>query len=341
RKIAEMAGVSRSAVDKVIHDRPGVRPEVRELVWQIIEETGYVPIHKKVQPVHMDVKKKVAIIMPKLNNPYFLTLKQGIDSRAILMPDLELAYYFCDISDVSGMIQILESLEYDAIDLYIIRGVRSKRLRDKLNSMAKPIIFMDSVVPGADMLCFVGEDGYQSGRIAASLLAKTISKQGEIVVIGGSPAVSGHKLRLEGFMDAVRTRWPDIHITEQIYSQDEGILAYEYACKVLNQNPNLRGICNLAGFSGEIGQAIMDCHRQDSVKMVCYNILGDVDALIQKGIVDFSIHVAPFHQGQILLETAFQFLVYNKIPSQKYLYIPVSIALDENIDALLAADREG
>lgn len=341
RKIAEMAGVSRSAVDKVIHDRPGVRPEVRKRVQQIIEETGYVPIHKKTQPpMDINAKKKIAIIMPRLHNPYFLKLKQGIDSRAILMPALELTYYFCDISDVYGMLQILDALENQSIDLYIIRGVNSKRLRDKLNSMTTPIIFTDSVVPGADMLCFVGEDGYQSGRIAASLLAKTISKQGEIVVFGGSPDISSHKLRLEGFLDAIRTRWPDIHIVEQMYSQDTGILAYEYTCKVLKQNPSLCGICNLAGFSGEIGQAIMDCHRQDSVKLVCYNILGDVDALIQKGIVDFSIHVAPFHQGQMLLETAFQFLVCDKMPPQKYLYLPVSIALDENIDALMAAEKD-
>lgn len=341
RKIAEMAGVSRSAVDKVIHDRPGVRPEIRERVWKIIEETGYVPIHEKVQPVHTEVRKRIAIILPKLTNPYFSTLKRGIDSRAVMMSSLDLKYYFFDISEVTGMLRILDSLKDQPIDLYIIRGISSKRLKEKLNSIGKPVIFADSVVPGADMLCFVGEDGYQSGRIAASLLAKTISRQGDIAVFGGSPDISGHKLRLEGFVDAIRTRWQDIHIAEQLYSQDESILAYEYTCKVLRQNPNLRGICNLAGFSGEIGQAIMDCHRQDSVKLVCYNILGDVDTLIQKGIVDFSIHVAPFRQGQILLETAFQFLVCGKAPAQKYIYIPASIALDENVASLMAAERDG
>lgn len=43
--IATRAGVSRGAVDKVIHNRPGVREEVRQRVLRVIAETGYVPIH--------------------------------------------------------------------------------------------------------------------------------------------------------------------------------------------------------------------------------------------------------------------------------------------------------
>ena len=39
-KIAELAGVSRGVVDKVIHGRPGVRPQVRERVMQVIRQTG-------------------------------------------------------------------------------------------------------------------------------------------------------------------------------------------------------------------------------------------------------------------------------------------------------------
>ena len=47
RKIAELAGTSRSAVDKVIHDRPGVSEAVRQEVLRVIEQTGYVPLHER------------------------------------------------------------------------------------------------------------------------------------------------------------------------------------------------------------------------------------------------------------------------------------------------------
>ena len=41
RKIAELAGVSRGTVDKIVHDRAGVSDEVRAQVQKVIDESGY------------------------------------------------------------------------------------------------------------------------------------------------------------------------------------------------------------------------------------------------------------------------------------------------------------
>lgn len=43
RQIAELAGVSLSTASRVINDKPGIKPEVRERVWQVIRAHGYVP----------------------------------------------------------------------------------------------------------------------------------------------------------------------------------------------------------------------------------------------------------------------------------------------------------
>ena len=42
-QIAELAGVSRSTASRVLNERPGVRPEVRERVLQVIREHDYQP----------------------------------------------------------------------------------------------------------------------------------------------------------------------------------------------------------------------------------------------------------------------------------------------------------
>jgi len=42
-QIAKIAGVSRSTASRVINERPGVRPAVRERVWQVIGEYDYEP----------------------------------------------------------------------------------------------------------------------------------------------------------------------------------------------------------------------------------------------------------------------------------------------------------
>ena len=42
-EVGKLAGVSRSTVSRVINDHPSVREQVRERVWQVINDTGYQP----------------------------------------------------------------------------------------------------------------------------------------------------------------------------------------------------------------------------------------------------------------------------------------------------------
>ncbi len=53
KQIAEMAGVHRSTVDKVLHNREGVSQEVRERVQKIIDEYQYKP-----NPIGQALKKQ-------------------------------------------------------------------------------------------------------------------------------------------------------------------------------------------------------------------------------------------------------------------------------------------
>lgn len=43
RQVAKLAGVSLATASRVINHHPGVRPQVRERVWQVIREHGYQP----------------------------------------------------------------------------------------------------------------------------------------------------------------------------------------------------------------------------------------------------------------------------------------------------------
>lgn len=336
RKIAELAGTSRSAVDKVIHDRPGVSEAVRQEVLRVIEQTGYVPLHERRTAGAPNPRvHTVAVFLPPLNNPYFQALKRGMDSMAEEIPALRLEYRYFDPANVDGMLAELRRLEQQDISLYLIRGIRSSRLRECLNAMGRPVIFVDSVVPDAERLCFIGEDCYRSGRLAASLLGKTVPPRGEIAVIGGSPHIAGHKLRMDGFFDVLRTHCPDLRVVEQLSSEDQGVLAYQRTLRLLDEHPGLCGICNLAGHAGEVGQAIIDRNRQNTVKLVCYNITGDVAALIRRGIVQFAISLAPYQQGQLCMKVTSQYLLRDIVPPQDFIRTPVSVVLDENVEALL------
>ncbi len=330
-KIAEMAGVSRGAVDKVLHNRPGVKEPVRQRIQQVIRQTGYVPLRGAPEPA----TKVVGVIMPTTSNPYFAALKRGIEHACRTMKELEPVYAFCKTSDVNSVVAALDAFEAQGVHAYLFRGVRSGKVRDYLQQVKKPIVFIDSEVPGVQGLCKVGEDCYKSGRIAASLLAKSIGYAGQVVAIGGSPEITAHEKRMQGFLDAMAERYPQIQVADRLYSQDQSVIAYERACKTLDEFPQLKGIGNLAGYAGEVGQAILERHREREVKMVCYDITPDVAALIHKNVIEFAIGLEPYQQAKILMETVYDCLMLGMHPAADFLETPIAIAFDETVDEML------
>lgn len=334
--IAEIAGVSRGAVDKVIHGRPGVDKAVRKRVQQVIDQTGYVPLHSKKQVVQSE-KKTMAVVLPQLDNSFYAALQRGIENTNTMIPEsnIKIEYYHYVEMDFASVLTILDFLEDRKIDACVIRGVRSHLLCEKLNRLSDrgtAVVFIDSDVPEAKRLCFVSEDCYRSGRIAASLLAKSIGFQGAVCLIGGNAAATSQRLRTKGFEDAIRERWPDITLVERIYTQDQSVIAYEKACALLDHYPGLRGIYAIAGCAGEIGQAILDRGRAEKVRMICYNMTQSVAALIRKGIVQFSISISPYQQGVKVFQLVYDYLTCGKMPEKFFLKMPIEIALDENLD---------
>ncbi|MDO4175750.1 MAG: LacI family DNA-binding transcriptional regulator [Eubacteriales bacterium] len=333
-KIAEIVGVSRGAVDKTIHGRPGVREDVRERILQVMEETGYVPLSERKKVQAKQSVKTVAVILPGPNNPYFTVLRRYLEELGALMPALQLVYFPCNTANAHEVLKILKQLKTQPIDGYLLRGVRSEQIRNELDQQARPVIFFDSDVPNADRLCLVGEDCVKSGRLAASLIAKSIGGAGQIAVISGSTNISSHQQRLGGFYDVMRSDYPDVHVVRQIYSQEQPVMAYQLTRRLLEDYPNLAGICNLAGCSCEIGLAILERRAKQTVALVCFGTDADVSSLIRKKIVTFSIGLQPREQARILLETMHRYLTQDKRPKESFIRTPITIALDENMDSL-------
>jgi LacI family transcriptional regulator len=83
-KIAEMSGVSRSTVSRVINAHPHVSDKVRERVWQVIQETGYQPdaaarslVTRRSQIVGVIIPEAVTILF---SDPFFVRFLNGVTS---------------------------------------------------------------------------------------------------------------------------------------------------------------------------------------------------------------------------------------------------------------------
>lgn len=81
-KIAELAGVSRSTVSRVVNNHPNVRDDVRSRVQRIIQETGYMP-NIAARALRSKQSNIIGLVIPEsahtlFTDPYFPHLTQGV-----------------------------------------------------------------------------------------------------------------------------------------------------------------------------------------------------------------------------------------------------------------------
>lgn len=338
RGIAALSGVSRGTVDKVVHGRAGVSDEVRARVQQVIDSYAYAPPRREKPAAAEQPRRVIAAILPRLTNPFFANVKRGMDEVQQQYRDrnISVEYFYCDSTNVAETLSVMDYLEERGVDGFVLRGIQSERLRERLDALhgrGVPVVLFDADVPRAKRLCMVGEDSRASGRVAASLLAKSIGGAGDVAIIGGLPDITAHRARLQGFEAVIRERYPAIRIVEVVNSRDQSVIAYEKTGLLLKQYPNLRGIFSVVGCTGDIGQALID-NQVANVKVVSYNFTPDVVALVKRGIVDFTIGLTPSRQGATALQLLAGYLLTGSKPKASFIEMPILIGMDENIDLL-------
>jgi len=80
-EVAQVAGVSRSTVSRVINESPHVSTETREKVWQAIQTSGYQP-HAAARSLVTNRSRIISMIIPEVvatlfSDPFFALLLRG------------------------------------------------------------------------------------------------------------------------------------------------------------------------------------------------------------------------------------------------------------------------
>ena len=79
--IAKQANVSRTLVSRVLNNKPGVSPENRKKILEIIEENHYVP-NGLAKSLVLQKTGTIGVVMDDLCNDFFFQLIHGLQDAA-------------------------------------------------------------------------------------------------------------------------------------------------------------------------------------------------------------------------------------------------------------------
>jgi len=342
KDIAKLANVSVGTVDRVLHNRGDVNEEKRERVLKIIDELSYTP---NLLARSLASKKiiRIAVLIPEpydSNNLYWEKPLEGINQAIEELSDynVEIQIYKFNTIDAKSFInqsEIILENKYDGIVFAPAFHKQSLAFFEQCNENKIPVIFIDSTIEGVEVKSYFGQNGIQSGYLAAKLMSLGVQKESKILILNmaNKMALTRHlKNREKGFLnfindlkktDKIETLSVEINTTEN--QEPEKSLS-----KIFTDNPDIEGVFVTNARVNQVAKFL--CKNNYPGKFLGgYDLVGNNLKYLYQGAIDFLICQKPEDQGYNSLMAMFNYIL-TKIPLKKINYSPIDIVLKENVD---------
>ncbi|MBQ7955158.1 MAG: LacI family DNA-binding transcriptional regulator [Lachnospiraceae bacterium] len=336
KEIAELAGVSRGTVDRVLNNRGAVNPATEEKIREIAKALDYRPNRAGLVLAAQKKNLKLGVILFSQSNPFFEDVLKGVRNKAE-----ELAEYNCCvlIREVHFNVEeqldaINELVEIEEISGLAIAPYNDPRISDKINRLWEkgiPTVTLNTDIENSSRIAYVGSNYTRSGETAAGLMHLLTYGEVNLGVISGSPKILCHTERIAGFENKIKKEYPNIHITGTVVNNDDDFESYDQTLELLRRYPEINALFFAAG--GVYGgcRAVMSLHREKKITILAFDKVPTTKELVQEGIIAATICQQPRTQGSKPLDILFAYLTTGVLPEKENHYVSIDIRIKENL----------
>lgn len=340
KMIAERSGVSIGTVDRVLHNRPNVKPAVRDHVLSVIKELNYRPNKAASALANSDHIRKIVAIFPSWNTYFHDNIIRGLQEaeEELSIYNYKIEYQIYEQRNHNHCLDILDNIDPEEICGIALCAENSMSVRDtidKLHDKGIPVVTFNSDISPCKRLCFVGQDPFNSGRIAAEIMGKYLHEQDNILVVLGNHEYSAHQARVDGFCQ----RMNEIGVTPDrltiVECYNEYTITLEKVYRILQEHPNIKYIYMANRSVSGCIEALSKLDLLKKVRVITHDVSEDIRSFLQKGYVDFTIDQDILEQGYRPIVTLASHLQSPHTKPREYIYTSSNIINSENIEPLL------
>lgn len=332
KEIAEMAGVSRGTVDRVLNNRGGVKKEVEDRIKLIVEQLGYKPNLVAKGLAKKNANKKIGVILNAEDNPFYKDVITGIQEKTREIEDFgfEILLKMTKCYDIEEQLRRIDELVNEGIGGLILSPINSEEIANRLNQLEVPIITINTDIENVPTLCYVGSDYMGAGHLAANIFGIT-GQSHKVGLVAGNKLILGHSMRIEGFKKVIEQEHFDIEVVGMYENDDTDIKSYLVTKEMIETNPELTGIFFCAGGIEGGLKAVEDCGLLKKVMIITVDTIDVVKENLALGNIAATICQEPFKQGYEALKIMFEFLMSNQKPLQHHVLTQTQIKFKYNI----------
>ncbi|MGD0183917.1 MAG: ribose ABC transporter substrate-binding protein RbsB [Roseiarcus sp.] len=265
---------------------------------------------------------KLALVLSTLNNPFFVTLKDGAAAKA-----KELGYDLVVLdsqNDPAKELSNVEDVLNQNVKLVMLNPADSDAAKSSVlaaNHKNVPVITLDRSANGGDVVTHIASDNVAGGRMAADLVIKKLGGKGKVVELEGVPGASAARDRGKGFGDELATA-PGIKIIASQtanFDRTQGLNVME---NILQAQPDIDAVF---AQNDEMALGAVKAIQAANRKMIVvgFDATDDARAAIKAGAMYGTIAQQPAMIGSLGVEAADKVLKGQSVP--KFTGVPLQV----------------
>ena len=339
KDIAELAGVSKGTVDRVIHNRGKVSQKALDKVNKLLEEIDYQP-----NPMARNLKNnkvyQICVVLPNPDEDNFWEacingVNQAVEEFKSFLIDIKIFFFSpSNIKSFEDVNNEVLNVSPDAVLLTPLFYKESITANNNFKSAGIIVSTFNNQIPLEEAISFVGQDLYQSGRVAAKLMDMIVSENSHIIIchIDESYNNAIHIQKKEGgFRDYFEELKDKSTKISTLNTNKENL--NKSLSDFLNKNKNVTGVFVTTSKAYNVVKILQEGNNNE-IKVIGYDLLEKNINFLERNNISFLIHQGPKKQIHLCLTYLIEHFLFNKdIPNKKLL--PIDIVNSENLSSYL------
>lgn len=333
KDIAEMAGVSKGTVDRVLHKRGKVSDEALNKINEVLNVINYEP-NLIARNLRNNKVYRICILLPDPKiDPYWKSCIKGIEDaiQEFRAYNFSIETFFFNPEGKKSFLKLNEIVQKMLPDAVLLPPLFYKEALEVIKKYEELNVIVNTFnnqVQTDSIKGFVGQDLFKSGRVAAKLL-DLLLKKGQITVIHIDESIKNaiHMQEKErGFRNYFSEKEKtDYEITTlKLKSPNVEINFTNF----LNENPNLAGIFISTSKAYQLAKIISE-RKLKKIAVIGYDLVDNNVNYLNQGTIDFLIYQNQKRQTYLGVTSIIEFFLFNKeIPST--ILLPIDIVNSEN-----------
>ncbi|MFI0429376.1 LacI family DNA-binding transcriptional regulator [Mariniflexile sp. HMF6888] len=334
RDIAELAGVSKGTVDRVLHNRGKVSEIALMKVNAVLDEIDFKP-----NPIAKNLKSNkvyhICVLLPdQEQDPYWNPCITGINDVENELDAFGVSietFFFNPVNTKSFLDAnaLIQSKSPDAVLLVPLFLKEALIVLEGYNKLGITVSTFNNKIDSQFIKSFIGQDLFQSGRVAAKLM-HSIMQKGNIAVVHID----------EKYKNAIHMQQKENGF-RRFFKETQGFTGDIISCKIkhpnfesslikfLEENKNIAGIFVTTSKIHQVAKVIQELNLPH-LTLIGYDLLNENVDYLKSGVIDFLIHQNPKQQAYIGLKHLVEHFLFEKnIPDQ--ILLPIDIINSENV----------